>query len=105
MPKDHHVIYPKVEILTKDSRAILSDSVELKQHIKQSGNLGGFIIGMYNSDFELINSRSTNPMSIRCTTNATMATMRIVRSILFLIFEERKESNNLSGYRQFDGLS
>ncbi len=48
------VIYPKVEILTKDSRAILSDSIELKQHIKQSGNLGGFIIGMYNSDFELI---------------------------------------------------
>ncbi|MEM9547957.1 MAG: homoserine kinase [Bacteroidota bacterium] len=48
------VIYPKVEILTKDSRAILSDTLELRQHILQSGNLGGFIIGMYNSDFELI---------------------------------------------------
>jgi len=48
------VIYPKVKILTKDSRAILSDSLKLDQHIKQSGNLGGFIIGMYNSDFELI---------------------------------------------------
>jgi homoserine kinase len=48
------VIYPKVEILTKDSRAILSDSLTLDQHIAQSGNLGAFIIGMYNSDFDLI---------------------------------------------------
>ncbi len=48
------VIYPKVEVLTKDSRAILSDSLNLNQHIRQAGNLGGFIIGMYNSDFELI---------------------------------------------------
>jgi homoserine kinase len=48
------VIYPKVEVLTRDSRAILSDSLSLNQHIKQSGNLGGFIIGMFNSDFELI---------------------------------------------------
>ncbi len=48
------VIYPDVEILTKDSRSVLSDSLKLDQHIKQSGNLGGFIIGMYNSDFDLI---------------------------------------------------
>lgn len=48
------VIYPKVEVLTRDSRSILSSSLDLNQHIQQSGNLGGFIIGMYNSDFELI---------------------------------------------------
>jgi homoserine kinase len=48
------VIYPKVEVLTRDSRAILSDSLSLDQHIRQNGNLGGFLIGMYNSDFELI---------------------------------------------------
>lgn len=48
------VIYPNVEVLTKDSRAVLSNTLSLDQHIKQSGNLGGFIIEMYNSDFELI---------------------------------------------------
>lgn len=48
------VIYPHVEVLTKDSRNILSDSLKLEQHIQQAGNLGGFIIGMYNSDFDLI---------------------------------------------------
>jgi len=56
IPKALHavVIYPKVEVLTKDSRAILSDQLTLEQHIKQSGNLGAFIIGLYNSDFDLI---------------------------------------------------
>ncbi|MEE9438959.1 MAG: homoserine kinase [Saprospiraceae bacterium] len=48
------VIYPHITVLTKDSRAILSDTLTLKSHIIQNGNLGGFIIGMYNSDFELI---------------------------------------------------
>ena len=48
------VIYPHVEVLTKDSRNILKPTVELEQHIHQSGNLGGFLIGMYNSDFDLI---------------------------------------------------
>lgn len=48
------VIYPEVEVLTKDSRAVLSESVLLNQHIEQSGNLGGFLVGMYNSDFGLI---------------------------------------------------
>jgi homoserine kinase len=48
------VVYPKVEVLTKDARNILSDSVPLKKFICQSANLGAFIIGMYNSDIDLI---------------------------------------------------
>lgn len=54
------VIYPKVEVLTKDSRAILSDTLSLDQHIAQSGNLGAFIIGMYNSNFDLIQRSLTD---------------------------------------------
>jgi len=48
------VIHPQVEILTKDARGILSDTVPLKKFIRQSANLGAFIIGMYNSDIGLI---------------------------------------------------
>ncbi len=48
------VIYPHIKILTKDSRDVLSDQVSLKQSIQQSGNLAGLIIGMYNSNIELI---------------------------------------------------
>ena len=48
------VVYPHVKILTKDARAVLSDTVKLKQSIEQNGNLAGLIVGMYNSDFDLI---------------------------------------------------
>jgi homoserine kinase len=48
------VIYPHIEILTKDSRNILSSNISLKQCIQQSGNLGGFIVGLYNTDIDLI---------------------------------------------------
>ena len=48
------VVYPHVKVLTKDSRAILSDQISLNQCIKQTGNIAGFIVGMYNSDIELI---------------------------------------------------
>ena len=48
------VIYPHIKILTKDARAILSENITLKQHIAQSGNLGGLILGLFNSDIELI---------------------------------------------------
>lgn len=48
------VIYPKVEVLTKDARSILSQTVPLKKFVQQNANLGAFIIGMYNSDIGLI---------------------------------------------------
>ena len=48
------VIYPKVEILTKEARAMLKTEVPLKIATQQSANLGAFIIAMFNSDFNLI---------------------------------------------------
>ena len=57
------VIYPHIQILTRDSRAILSDTVSLKQTVQQTGNLGGLILGMINSDLDLI-KRSLNDVII-----------------------------------------
>ena len=57
------VVYPHINILTKDARSVLSDEVSLKQTIEQSGNLGGFIVGLYNSDLGLI-SRSLKDVII-----------------------------------------
>ena len=48
------VIYPEVEVLTREARSILSKQVNLDQLIRQSGNLAGFIVGLYNTDFDLI---------------------------------------------------
>lgn len=57
------VIHPKVEILTKDARNILSKETTLKQHIQQSGNLAGLMVGLYHSNFDLI-SRSLQDVII-----------------------------------------
>jgi homoserine kinase len=48
------VIYPKVEVLTKEARAMLKKEVALQLSIQQSANMGAFIMGMVNADFNLI---------------------------------------------------
>jgi homoserine kinase len=48
------VIYPHIEVLTRESRGILKKEVPFSDTIKQTGNLASFIAGMYTSDFNLI---------------------------------------------------
>lgn len=48
------VVYPEVEVLTKDSRAVLSDTVRLSATIQQTGNLGALLVGLYESNYDLI---------------------------------------------------
>ncbi|MEO1513969.1 MAG: homoserine kinase [Bacteroidota bacterium] len=57
------VVYPHVEVLTKEARAVLSSQVSLQQSIQQSGNLGGLLVGLYQSDMDLI-SRSLQDVII-----------------------------------------
>ena len=51
------VLYSHIEILTREAREVLSDTVSFKKSLQQNGNLGGLIIGFYNGDLDLI-SRS-----------------------------------------------
>lgn len=48
------VLYPHIKILTKDSRDILSNSVDLNDYIKQTGNLAAFVAALYKSDHDLL---------------------------------------------------
>jgi homoserine kinase len=48
------VIHPQIEIKTKDAREILKKDIPLKNAIKQWGNVGGLIAGLYKNDYELI---------------------------------------------------
>lgn len=57
------VVHPEVEILTREARSILAREVPLEKLVEQSGNLAGFIIGLYQSDYALI-SRSLNDVVI-----------------------------------------
>lgn len=51
------VIHPQIEIKTADSRKILKTSITLENGIKQWGNLGGLVAGLFTEDYDLI-SRS-----------------------------------------------
>lgn len=48
------IIHPQIEVKTSDSRKILKTSISLQDGIKQWGNVGGLIAGLYTKDYELI---------------------------------------------------
>jgi homoserine kinase len=48
------VVLPNVSVLTREARQILKDAVPMKKWVRQSGNLGGLLLGLQNSDFDLI---------------------------------------------------
>jgi homoserine kinase len=48
------VIHPQIEIKTSDSRKILKTTVSMETAIKQWGNVGGLIAGLFLEDYALI---------------------------------------------------
>jgi homoserine kinase len=48
------MIHPQIEILTSESRAILSPDVPLEAFIHQTGNIASFVAGLYTDNFELL---------------------------------------------------
>ncbi|TMU56077.1 homoserine kinase [Flagellimonas algicola] len=48
------VIHPQIEIKTSDSRKILKTKLTLETGIRQWGNLGGLVAGLFQNDYELI---------------------------------------------------
>ncbi len=58
-PKALHacVLHPQIELKTSDARKILKTTIPLKLGIRQWGNVGGLITGLFTEDFGLI-SRS-----------------------------------------------
>ncbi|MFH6604486.1 homoserine kinase [Maribacter algicola] len=48
------VIHPQIEVKTSDSRSVLRTKITLAQGIKQWGNVGGLIAGLFTNDYDLI---------------------------------------------------
>lgn len=48
------VVHPDIEILTRDARAVLSDTVDLSVAIRQMGSLASFITALYTNDLPLL---------------------------------------------------
>jgi homoserine kinase len=79
------IVHPQIEVRTSDSRQILRKEVQLKDAIKQWGNIGGLIMGFMKNDRELI-SRSLEDVIVEP-----------VRSILIPGFNEVKLKCKNSG--------
>ncbi len=48
------VIHPQIEVKTSDSRKILKTTISLENGIKQWGNVGGLVAGLFMEDYPLI---------------------------------------------------
>lgn len=73
------IIHPQIEVKTSDARSILKQQVQLKDAIKQWGNIGGLVAGLEQGDYDLI-GRSLEDFLIEPT-----------RSILIPAFEAIKK--------------
>jgi homoserine kinase len=50
------LVKPNISVNTKEARLLLKDTLSLRDHIQQSSNLAGFLLGCFNNDFKLIKS-------------------------------------------------
>ncbi|MGB7393068.1 MAG: homoserine kinase [Pricia sp.] len=48
------VVHPQIEVRTSDSRKILKTNITLADGIKQWGNVGGLVAGLFTEDYDLI---------------------------------------------------
>jgi len=86
------VLHPQIELKTSDSRSILKRNITLQQGIRQWGNVGGLITGLFTEDYGLI-SRSLEDVVIEP-----------VRSLLIPGFAQMRESALKAGALGF-GIS
>ncbi len=79
------IIHPQIEIKTSDSRKILKTQLTLQMGIKQWGNLGGLVAGLFKNDYALI-GRSLEDHVVEP-----------IRSILIPGFDDIKSASIKSG--------
>jgi len=79
------VVHPQIEVKTSDARQILRKEVQLKNAIKQWGNIAGLVAGILKNDIPLI-GRSLEDVIIEP-----------VRSILIPGFDEVKNNSKQAG--------
>jgi homoserine kinase len=74
------VIHPQIEVKTSDSRKILKTNITMETGIKQWGNLGGLVAGLFKEDYNLIGRSLVDHI------------VEPIRSILIPGFDEVKQA-------------
>ena len=79
------VIHPQIEIKTRDARSVVKKQISLETAVKQLGNLGGLISGLYTENYELISNSLHDEL------------VEPYRSILIPEFETIKKASSKNG--------
>src|SRR5690606_41296739 len=58
------VVFPHVDVPTRDARQMIRTKVALKDAVTQWGNIAGLVAGLYSNDYQLI-GRSMHDVLIR----------------------------------------
>jgi len=87
VPKELYasIIHPHIEIKTSDSRKILKTSISLADGIKQWGNVGALVAGLFREDYDLISRSLVDHI------------VEPIRSILIPGFDEVKQEALIAG--------
>ncbi|MFN0216454.1 MAG: homoserine kinase [Saprospiraceae bacterium] len=48
------VVHPKMQLLTREARALLKPTVSMEKHVRQNANLAAFVVGLFNGDLGLV---------------------------------------------------
>lgn len=48
------IVFPQVDVPTRDARQLIKEKVSLKDAVNQWGNIAGLVSGLYRSDYDLI---------------------------------------------------
>ncbi len=79
------IVHPQIEVKTSDARQILRKEIQLKDAIKQWGNIAGLVAGFLKNDYDLI-GRSLEDVIVEP-----------IRSILIPCFDEVKQKSIRAG--------
>ena len=65
VPKELYagIVFPQVDVPTRDARQLIKEKVQLKDAVVQWGNIAGLVAGLFQEDYELI-SRSMHDVII-----------------------------------------
>lgn len=68
VPQDLYagIVFPQVDVPTRDARQLIKGKVQLKDAVTQWGNIAGLVAGLFQSDYDLI-SRSMHDVLIEPT--------------------------------------
>ena len=81
-PEDMHaaIVYPEVDVPTKDARQMIRSKVLLKDAVTQWGNVAGLVSGLFMKDYDLI-GRSMTDILVEPTRSILIPDFAVMKSI------------------------